>query len=384
MKPTAAPDPLPLPRRNGRPSWVGAVARHLVTLILCFWALWVHMRYRLHGNLLFVLLPWVSVVVLTLKLVLVVRAAGAGAATGGPPHPAWTWLERGGGWLLRGFVYGTLILYVNGALDGGVVYERESRVITTGGGDVDLGVARFPYRWALLQSWDRADGVERVLLQPFESPYIWGGQDVVLQLHPGLLGLPWIESIEHDEGKYYAAVLAKVPGARLAHQRQVYFYLHRRRTHDAARATRAYLERYPDDYAFAKFAATGLGAYGHYEAMAMVLEPFAARRANYEAVALGGFALGKIGRKAEAIRLLETAIAMEPENWWGYYFAGYAYGAVERYADAVNAFERSQTLRPGSPEVQAELGRMRQLKAAHEAAAARRAAAAAAAGAVRR
>jgi tetratricopeptide (TPR) repeat protein len=244
---------------------------------------------------------------------------------------------------------------------------------------VDLGGQAAPHTGT-----DRAGGVERVLLQPFESPYIWGGQDVVLQLRPGLLGLSWLESIEHDEGKYYAGVLAKVPGARLAHQRQVYFYLHRRRIHDAARAARAYLERYPDDYAFAKLAATSLGAYGHYEAMAMVLEPFAARRANYEAVALGGFALGKIGRKAEAIRLLETAIAMEPDNWWGYYFAGYVYGAVQRYADAVTAFERSLARRPGSPEVQAELARMRQLKAAHEAAAARRAAAAAGDRAVKR
>ena len=140
-----------------------------------------------------------------------------------------------------------------------------------------------------------------------------------------------------------------------------------RRFPEAAAATRAYFARYPDDYPFAQGMAKAFGGLSRFHEMALVLEPFVARKPSYEVYALTGFALGRVGRKAEAVALLEKAIAVEPENWWAYYFLGYVLGSINRRLEAVAAFEKALAIRPDFLEVRAEVANLRQLQAAVEA-----------------
>ena len=341
--------------------------RHLVVLIACVIALWIQLFYRVPGTFLFLLLPWVSFAVLCLQLVFFIRYMFTPGSVDLPFAPAWTHVERVSGIMVRVFVYYSVLLFANGALDAGPAEEHESSIVAIRGADLDLGVS-VPYVWAGLQSWQEPGRVERVLLRVGETRTLWEGQQVVVQVRPGAFGLAWVSRIEHDQAKYFEAVIKAAPDAQTARRQLVQFYLEHRRWLDASRACREYARRWPDDYDFLKYVALFFGGLGRFEDMLLVLEPFAARRPDYEVYNLTGLAMWRVGRKAEAARLLEASIALDPENWWADYFLGYVYGALGRTSDGIGAFERALVKRPDFPEVRRELARLKHLHAIQEAA----------------
>ena len=360
--------PAPPPSRFTR--WVLAPAKHCAVVVVCLWALWAHLAYRIPGSFVFILLPWVSVAILSLKLVLLIRAAWADRPDD-PPNPVWRVTEFLSTWLVRAFVYGSLMILLNGALDQSMPSGHETEVVEVGGNELDVGV-RVPYRWAVLRSWDRPGSVVRILLWPQEAARLWGGQEVLVRLRQGYFGVPWVERVVHDEGRYYAKVLERSSHAKLARYGQLKFYFEQRRMPEAVTAGRRYFEMYPDDYEFANQLALAFGGMGMFKEMLEILEPFVARRQSYEVYTLAGLAMSKVGRKQEAVRLLEAAVPMEPGNWWAYYFLGYTYGALNRHADAIAAFEKTLEIRPDFPEVRAELQSLRTLHATLQAIAARK------------
>jgi tetratricopeptide (TPR) repeat protein len=70
------------------------------------------------------------------------------------------------------------------------------------------------------------------------------------------------------------------------------------------------------------------------------------------ALALGGLgmAYNGLGRKTEAIELLESAIRLKPDYWEACAGLGGAYMAVGRVAEAVELFQKSIHLKPDYPE----------------------------------
>ncbi len=347
----------------GHRIWSLQLAKHLLTVGLCVWALYIQTVYRVPGRFLFVLLPWVSLAVLGLSLVIVINYVLNGAPADDPARRLSRWMERVSGVLVRLFVYYSILLFANGALDAAGPEERESEVLEIVGEEIDLGVT-VPYSWANLPSWERPGGIERLLLFPGEHRRLWAGQAVLVQIRPGYFGVPWVHALLPDEGKYYTAVLKMSPAAKLARQALIKFSIQHGRWPETAAALREYLKMYPDDYQFAQQMGKALGAIGRYHDMLLVLEPFVTRRPSYEVYNLVGFALGRVGRKAEAIQLLRASIPLDPDNWWAYYFLGYVYSSVGNYAEAIAAFEKVLAIRPHFPEVETEVGTLRTLLAA--------------------
>ena len=332
---------------------------HLLMVALCVWALWVQTTFRIPGNAIFVLLPAASLGVLALQLVLMIKD-GFAKINGEVPFAAW-WraLERASGVLVRAFVLYSLFLFANGALDPSEFVERESEILEIVGDEIDFGpVAALPVSWARIRSWDDPRRVDRLLLTSLEKQYLSAGQAVVVQVRPGRFGLPWVYTVQQDEGRHYEAVLKQAPSARMARHRLIRFYIEHRRYADATRALDDYFVLYPDDYGFAQQMAKGLGGIGRYAEMLRILEPFVTRKPGYEVYTLTALAMTKVGRKQDAIRLLEQAIKMEPENWWAYYFIGYAHIGLGKPEAALAAFEKVKSIRPKFPEVDQELQRL--------------------------
>ena len=340
--------------------------RHVFTIALCVWALYIQTTYRIPGGFLFVLLPWLSAAVLGLTLVILINYVLNGAPADDPARRLARWIERAGGLLVRAFVYYSVFLFANGALDQTLPREHESEVIEIAGEEMDLGPV-IPYTWANLRSWQTPEGTDRLLLLPWERQYLWAGQAVVVQVRAGYFGVPWVYQVLPDEGKHYTAVLRLAPGAKLARQALVRYYAQHKRWTEEADSIREYLALYPDDYEFAQHIGKALGGWGRYGDMLQAMEPFVTRQPSYEVYTLVGFAQGKVGRRAEAIDLLKRAIPLEPDNWWAYYFLGYVYGSTGNYAEAIASFEKVLGIRPVFPEVQGELGSLRTLLAAQNA-----------------
>jgi len=341
--------------------------KHLVVVVACALALWIQMLYRVPGTFLFLLLPWVSFAVLGLQLVFFIRYVFVPTPEALPLASTWHHVERVSGIMVRIFVYYSVLLFANGALDSGPVEETEASIGQVRGTRLDLGIA-LPYSWAGIRPAQEPARTDRVLLRPDEWRMLWEGQQVLVPRRPGAFGLPWIVQIEHDQAKYYEAVIKTAPDAKVARRQLIQFYLQHRRWPEANRASREYVERWPDDYEFLQYVAKFFGGHGRFADMLVVLEPFAKRNADYEVYNLTGLSLWRVGRTQEAARMLEAAIPMDPDNWWAEYFLGYVYGALGRTGDAITAFERVLRKRPDFPEVRRELAQLRQLDAVKRAA----------------
>ncbi len=57
----------------------------------------------------------------------------------------------------------------------------------------------------------------------------------------------------------------------------------------------------------------------------------------------------KEGRRADAYRLLENLLEMEPNNSRAWYFMGNLLRGKQRWGEAINAFNRAAEIDPGSP-----------------------------------
>ena len=341
--------------------------KHLVVVIACGMALGIQMAYRVPGSFLFLFLPWVSGAVLVLQLVFFIRYVFVSTPEDLPFASAWHHLERVSGIMVRVFVYSSVLLFANGALDSGPIEEGEATVERLQGASLDLGVA-LPYSWASLRPAAEPARHYLVLVRPAERLGMWEGQRVLVQRRPGAFGLSWVVQIEPDQAKYYEAVIKGAPDAKIACRQLITVYLQHRRWLEANRASREYVERWPDDYEFLQYVAKFFGGHGRFADMLVVLEPFAKRNADYEAYNLTGLCLWRVGRTQEAARMLEAAIPLDPDNWWAEYFLGYVYGALGREGEGITAFERVLQKRPDFPEVRRELAQLRNLDAVTRAA----------------
>jgi hypothetical protein len=256
---------------------------------------------------------------------LVVYAARVTATMlSGALRPSLRALERANLLLVVAFVGHGAVALVNGVLDFAPPVDKPSQVVAIERTEVDLG--RFvPVSWADLRSW-RGPGLERIFLHERERARTWPGQAILVRVHRGALGIPWVSRVTRDDEVHYRKILEALPTATAPYKRLVGFYLERQRWDEATAVALAYLKRYPGEHDYV----SGVGA-----------------------------RLGVAGRAEESIRLLESVIALEPESWSAHYHLGYAYLSAGRLPDAVVMFEKALERRPGHHDVEQQLRHLR-------------------------
>ncbi len=225
--------------------------------------------------------PWLFPIFLwggfgTASAALIVHACHVTVTTlSGSLQSSFRWLERVTLLLIVVFVgYGAVAL-ANGALDFSAPAETKSQIITIEGAEVDLG--RFvSVSWADLRSW-RAEGLERIFLHEHERRRTWPGQAVLVSVHRGALGIPWVSRVTRDDEAHYRKLLEAVPTATGPRKHLISFYLDRQRWEDATAVALEYLKLYPDDYDYIGDIATRLGAARRTKESLALLEPLADR-----------------------------------------------------------------------------------------------------------
>jgi Flp pilus assembly protein TadD len=158
-------------------------------------------------------------------------------------------------------------------------------------------------------------------------------------------------------------VLAVLPDAARVRRDLAEFYGRLGRHAEAAITTREYARRFPDDQAFPVRMARLLTSRQRFEDVVTVLADVAPRGDDAEAIMLLGHALSMRGRRSEGIPLLARARAMQPRTWWPHYALGWAYAGDGDHARAVASFQKALALRPGVPDAERELQRLRALAA---------------------
>jgi hypothetical protein len=299
-----------------------------------------------------VLLPWLSVAITVLMIILLVRPLLFMVQAATPWQAIIGRVERWA-FLSCGVVMGvSALLLINGLKDVRSPIERSSVVLAMHSAELDVGHV-IPLSLVELTSWDHPAQVTWLLLHPMEERRLWPGQSVVLQLRTGLLAIPWVAKIERDDAAYFRQVTQAVPNAVEAWKRLINFQLDHHRWDEVFLATQDYLKRYPRDYEFAGGIAAAFGqARRNVEAaqiLALFLDDPLPPLKQYELYNLLGWAWTKIGRFDEGVTLLKASIPLDPESWWAYYHLGYAYRYAGHAHEAMAMFQEVLARRPHFP-----------------------------------
>jgi tetratricopeptide (TPR) repeat protein len=260
--------------------------------------------------------------------------------------------------VILGFTFWGLFLFVNGRFDLSDPVPRATQLLEIAAGETAVGVT-VPFTWMTLRSWDNPAREERLLLRGDERWRLWGGQPVVVLVRQGFFGTPWVSAVEPDFDKQSREILALVPEAAGVWQELTLFNLRIHRFDEARRVAGEYVTRFPGDRAFPVYVARILTSRDRFPDVAALLAPVAARHEDADVYMLLGYALGMQGRRADGLRYLQRARQMQPDNWWPHYALGWVYGAHGDTANAVLSFERALQLRPGLPDVETQLPRLR-------------------------
>jgi hypothetical protein len=331
-------------------AWGGHAA--LVTAVLV--SLQIHATYRVPGVFFVTLLPWLGVAItITTLLMLVVTLL--------PKSPdAVRTLYRTALVGVGAFLFWTLIVLVNGALDGSAPVDRQSEVLSVATVSIDPGVRNLiPHAHVDLRSWRTGDGVERLVLSAKERQRTWVGQPVNVTVRSGFLGMTWVADINLDEVRHLRQVLTASPKAFHAMQRLIAIHVERRQWDEAVTLTRRYAALYPDDDGFVEYVAGYLGVVGRYSDQVELMEGLVARRPDYKSLDMLGFALDRSEDHHRAIDVLKKAVDLRPDVFLALHHLGEAYQALGRRDEAIAAYEAELRIRPQSLETRRRIRALR-------------------------
>jgi hypothetical protein len=332
----------------------------LALAALAAWSVWAQLVYRAPSRHVSVLLAGIGVaatgLVIAFWLHALVRGLGARDRRLSPIGLGYRLCVLV---ILGSSAFG-LFLLSNGRFDLSDAAHHPTQLVRIGLDETEIGI-RVPFVWAEVRSWRRPGELERVLVRPEERDRLWGGQAVVVSVRAGFHGMPWISRIESDVEKQSLEILAVAPEAAQTRKDLAEFYVRLGRFSEAAVTTREYARRFPDDRDFPVRIARMLTTRQRPGEVVTVLAEVAPRREDADVYMLLGHALAMQGRRPEGVAHLERARTMQPKNWWPHYALGWAYAGDGEYARAVAAFQRALELRPGLPDVERELQRLRPL-----------------------
>jgi uncharacterized membrane protein len=268
------------------------------------------------------------------------------------------WIERVTLVFVAGFIVVGLVAFVNGRFDTSAVTEVKTHIRDIGWTEIELERA-LEYGWADLRSWRKRDGVERIFLTPTERTEHWPGQAIVVHMRAGALRLPWVVGLAGDVEEENLRTLAIAPNARAPRAVLIDWYLQHHRWQEATLQTLDYVERFPSESEYVRGVAANLGVAHQNAAARQVLERLVVRHRTPEILGLTGWVLHITGDKPRSLELLGEAIRLDPDDWINYYRLGNVFQNTGRYDDAIRTFEQMLERRPHYPEVERQLGWLR-------------------------
>jgi tetratricopeptide (TPR) repeat protein len=259
---------------------------------------------------------------------------------------AWVFILFSGWWV------------ANCVLDSSAAKDQPSEMIEIV--DAEINFAEIiPVSWGELKSWERPGDTLRLSLTWEEESSLWPGLAVLVKVHEGAFGVPWVSGIIRDEERYAVTVLRVSPTASMPWRSLITSHLEHRRWNEAAQAADAYFSHYPKSYAFATYVGGALVAAGRFKLGIPYLERVVAARPDYTSFQLLGQALTKSGQLDRGIEVLRTSISLKPDDYEAYYHLGFSYLKAENPEEARLMFEKALERRPNFPEVEAQLAKLR-------------------------
>lgn len=339
-------------------AFVRAAFVHSALLALGCWSIWAQAVYRAPQSFVTVALAALTIAVIGLSLAVWLAGAFRVIRASDRSRRLVTVGRGTCAFLVVAVALWGLFLFGNGWLDRSDPVARPTHIMGIAGGETGLGVM-VPYTWMTLRSWDSSARQERLLAHWDERGRLWGGQPVVILLRQGFFGMPWVSTVEPDFEQQSREVFTLVPDAAGVWKELALFNVRINRLDEARRVAGEYFAKFPQSPEFPVQIARILTGRDRFADVTALLAPVAGRHEDADVYMLLGYALGMQGRRDEGLRYLERARTMQPDNWWPHYALGWVHGTHGDMASAVLSFERALQLRPGLPDAEAQLARLR-------------------------
>lgn len=325
----------------------------VLTTALCLWSLYAQQRYRIAAGTPEWAIAWTGVGLALFSASLIVR--GWVEEVIHPGHASLAILDRvatTGFWLVGAYVLWSVVLFANAWFDGSPPVLRRATVAGLSRGEAYF--ERFvPLAWADL-AFPNTPVHTRVLLNGEEASQLWGGEAVEVTIFAGGFGLPRIEHVVRDEEARHRAVLAVAPDAAASWAALASLYARRGQWPQALEAARGYLRSSANVAPIETIAADLFQARDYSRSLEFSRLVFERSR-SFKSLVFFGWTLAKLGRHGESLPLLEEAVRMNPETFWGYYHLAYAYKYAGKRAEAVTMFREVLKRRPDFPEIEQQL-----------------------------
>src|SRR6185295_14575308 len=261
------------------------------------WSMQVQLKYRVPSTFVCFLLPWVSCSLTLLYIILFATHVLARLPEDHPLAAVIRRVEASASVLVLAFMTYSITLSVNGLADRSPMTALHSEVIAVGGWNRG-GSLLNPYAWVSLRSWNKADGVERLIVPASERRAFWKGEPVAIGIRDGFFRIPWVAAMGRDQEAFYKDVLRMLPESATAGVELVQFYLKFGAWEAAATAAEEYLKRYPEQDEFATFVGRYLEAWAQLDLGIPFLEYVVAQKPTRRAYYVLAWALGEHGDDA--------------------------------------------------------------------------------------
>jgi len=324
-----------------------------VATALCCWALYAQQRYRIAAGTPEWAIAWTGMALALFAACLTVRGWIEGRLE--PGHQALSLLDRAataGLWLVGAYVLWSAVLAANAMFDSSSPVTRRATIAALSRSEAFFD-SLIPIAWADLVIAG-SPGATRVLLTAEEATLLWGGEAVEVTLYEGAFGLPRIALVTRDEEARHRAVLAISPQAATSWAALASLYAKRQEWPQALDAARTYLQFSANVSPVESIAAERFQRSDYARSVQFYRLVFERSR-SFKSEMLLGWTLAKLGRHDEALPLLEEAVRMNPETFWGYYHLAYAYQYAGKAAPAAEMFREVLKRRPNFPEIQQQL-----------------------------
>ena len=218
-----------------------------------------------------------------------------------------------------------------------------------------LGVGAMSFDYFVLSPLDgKADGKLYVIKNKMDDE-LYVGQEVLVRESRGLLGLREVLQVKENSEVYYGNMKTVLPDSFKAREGLISVYMDQKEYHKAERMYLEYLRMSPPQDNIGEYLASRLIMEEQYDIACRIYEHMLKSERNYDTLTQYGYALAYSLRYAEAVKIYEEAIMLDPDNYIAHYHLGYVFRDMKRYDDARASWTRTLELFPNFPEVKKRL-----------------------------
>jgi hypothetical protein len=157
-------------------------------------------------------------------------------------------------WVFGAYFACYLALAYNAMLDTSPITAHQSEALGVTRRSLQVGFVSHEVWWLSFRSWRAPGQTEYIVVHPYRDGYwpweVWEGLPLVVEVRPGMLGLPWVVYTHIDRTALLERLVRQLPTAAVPRKELITRYVAEARWSDALRHAREHLVLYPADRDF--------------------------------------------------------------------------------------------------------------------------------------